>query len=147
MELIQQYLGPDFKCVGMGKDRITFLSPNKRYVLKFPKDSGGVDCNAWEAKLWRQYKRGPDPDGVYYAPCRLMKNGILMMWAVTELSGGTEGCDAGRSYLGGKDNYDYELDDNTPKRSANLPDWVATVDCCQVGYLRNGKLAAYDYGD
>lgn len=27
-----------------------------------------------------------------------------------------------------------------------LPDWVGSVDCKQVGYNRKGKLVAYDYG-
>lgn len=147
LEAIQQYLGPKFKCMGMGKDRITFLSPNKRFVLKFPKDESGISANECEAYMWKHNKRGTGPDGIYYAPCRMLKNHILMMWAVTELSGGTEGCDVGRAQLGGKDHYDYGMDDGTPTRESNLPEWVASVDCCQVGYLRNGRLAAYDYGD
>lgn len=28
----------------------------------------------------------------------------------------------------------------------DLPDWTGFVDCCQVGYNRNGKLLAYDFG-
>lgn len=28
----------------------------------------------------------------------------------------------------------------------NLPDWVMSIDCGQVGYNRKGKLLAYDYG-
>lgn len=28
-----------------------------------------------------------------------------------------------------------------------LPDWVGYIDCGQVGYNRQGKLVAYDYGD
>ena len=27
-----------------------------------------------------------------------------------------------------------------------LPDWVGSIDCCQVGYDRQGKLRAYDFG-
>lgn len=29
---------------------------------------------------------------------------------------------------------------------ANLPDWVYDIDSLQVGYNKNGRLVAYDYG-
>jgi len=32
------------------------------------------------------------------------------------------------------------------KRPRNLPVWVDSVDCAQVGYDRQGRLKAYDYG-
>ena len=28
----------------------------------------------------------------------------------------------------------------------NIPDWVYSIDCGQVGFNRKGKLVAYDYG-
>ncbi len=28
---------------------------------------------------------------------------------------------------------------------ANLPDWTYSVDCCQVGFARDGSLKAYDF--
>lgn len=63
----------------------------------------------------RQAKR----DGWLYkhqvARCRLMKNGWLVMEYVK------------------------------PATGEELPDWVGSVDCGQVGWTRDGRLVAYDF--
>lgn len=35
---------------------------------------------------------------------------------------------------------------NTEIKDHDLPDWVGSVDCQQVGYDRKGNLRAYDFG-
>lgn len=137
------YLLKDYTFLGMGKDRMTWLSPNGRFVLKFPRTPDGIGANAFEARTWKESLRSRSKRGPAYAPCRLLKDGTLLMLAVSDLQGGTDGCDSARAHgLGGVDTYqeweDGELED--------LPDWVYEIDCCQVGRLRNGKLVAYDYG-
>lgn len=124
-----------FTFVGHGKDRFTFLSPNRRYVLKFPRWDSGLWANEREAKLWKETLGRPDLNGIVYAPCRLLKDGILIMWAVTSAYGETYGCSVAR-----KAGLDYSGNGD------DLPNWVSSVDCSQVGILHNGKLAAYDYG-
>lgn len=36
--------------------------------------------------------------------------------------------------------------EHTFKSYDELPDWVGSIDCKQVGYTKNNKLKAYDYG-
>jgi len=130
--------------LGMGKDRMTWLAPNGRYVLKFPRWESGIGANNYEARTWKDSLRNPDPDGPVYAPCRLLRNGALMMWAARNLQGGTNGCQSARERgLGGNDYYEEWDNGELPE---DFPPWVYDVDCCQVGILRNGRLAAYDYG-
>jgi len=32
-----------------------------------------------------------------------------------------------------------------PKSFLDLPTWIMSIDCCQVGYDRKGRLKAYDF--
>jgi len=34
-----------------------------------------------------------------------------------------------------------------PANRKNLPTWVMSIDCCQVGYDVKGRLKAFDFGD
>jgi hypothetical protein len=126
--------------LGGGRHRRTYLSPNKRYVLKFPRNTDGVIVNTMEARAWKRCFNQPDGNGQCYAPCRLIKGTVLMMRTVVELFGRTDGCDSARGSgeLDGTDAHD----DDAPE----LPDWCDQIDSTQVGYLANGRLVAYDYG-
>lgn len=128
----------DFIFLGEGRHRRTFLSPNKRYVLKFPHCVNGLEANQREAAFWKASLTTAAPDGTSYAACRLIQNSIIMMRAVSEMYGGSYACDYARSSgaISGKDLY------NDGKE---LPNWAQEIDCGQVGRLRNGKLVAYDY--
>jgi len=128
-----------FTYLGSGRHRRTYLSPNKRYVLKFPHCRNGLYANQDEAKTWKESLH--HPCDIAYAPCRLIEGSILMMVAVVEAYGGTDGCDNARSsnLIGGYDIYSRCLE-------SNLPSWIENIDACQVGRTRNGKLVAYDYG-
>src|SRR5258708_7113282 len=73
-----------FAHLGEGRHRITYLSPNKRYVLKFPTSQDGLYVNQRESHAYRRVFNQPEPNGQCYAPCRLIQNHILMMRTVVE---------------------------------------------------------------
>jgi hypothetical protein len=129
-----------FTFLGSGRHRNTFLSPNKRFVLKFPNGSDGLYVNQREASAWKRCFNQPDGNGQCYAPCRLILGRVIMMRTVVKVFGRTQGCDSARD-SGGIQGMDAE-DDDAP----NLPDWCWNIDATQVGYLANGRLVAYDYG-
>jgi hypothetical protein len=126
-----------FTYLGKGRHRITYLSANKRFVLKFPKFREGVVANRNEAFKWKGFlsNKMVATNGATYAPCRLLQDCIIMMVAVVEAYGETCGDDSARDSgaIGGE---------STP---LGLPDWCFGIDSCQVGKLANGKLVAYDY--
>lgn len=124
-----------FQLLGSGKDRYTWLSPNKRYVIKFPKHEDGIYANQNEAKYYAKYKNQPDHNGVVFAPCRLIAHSILLMQAMVSTLGDTSGCIIARDTEAVR----YCMD--------TRPDWVDHIDCDQVGKLMNGRMATYDYGD
>lgn len=129
-----------FTHLGNGRHRATFLSPNKKFVIKFPHNKYGLEANKKEASLWKKYLGKPDEKGVCYLPCRLIMDTVILMEAVTESYGGTVGCDTARESgaVTGKDLY--------VKDGEGLPAWYIHVDCCQIGLRRNGKIGVYDYG-
>jgi len=128
-----------FTKVGSGRMRTTYLSPSNKFVLKFPHNEGGVHGNMEEAYRYSKYKSRPDHTnyGAVYAPCRLIQKTILMMWAVVASYGDSAGCHkAIKSGL---------LEYADPDTWGDVPDWVQALDCNQAGYLRDGRLVAYDF--
>jgi len=122
-----------YKLIGNGKHRRTYLSPNGRYVLKFPMLASGIRDNKDEHNTWHMFKNRPSKDGVLYAPCRLIKDFVLMMWACSDTCGYSDGCERA-------------IGSGTLKRmSHNIPVWADYIDCQQVGTLLNGKIVAFDY--
>jgi hypothetical protein len=146
-DMVDEYMfGKDFTFVGEGCTRRTFLSKNRRYVIKFQIYSA-LYANRHEAATWRKWFGQPNPDngGCLYAPCRLINNNILMMRAMVEIYGGTHACSFARNsgVLGGVDTW---MGGSSVKVAIN-PDLVKwTADLCQVGKMANGKYALYDYG-
>lgn len=130
----------NFLFMGEGCQRRTYLSPNKRFVLKFPHNRCGLDSNRREAQLYSQFKGKPDPGkaGAVYAPCRLIQDSILMMRAMMEIYGGSDGCDQARDR--GVISGDYVHPNHT-----FLPYWISSIDCGQVGILPDGRIVAYDF--
>ena len=104
--------------VGKGYDRVTYKKHHKsKYVRKFPRHEGHDYANRREAEL---YQRGHD---IPLAKCRLHKpSGVLIMEYV--------------------ENARFSTDEDH-----DLPDWVNSIDCQQVGYNRKGELVCYDYGN
>jgi hypothetical protein len=136
-----------FTYLGKGRHRMTYLSPNKRFVLKFPRYKEGVEANRSEAKIWKNHLNGKPtkglgaysehPAGAKYAPCRLLQDCIIMMVAVVESYGETVGDDSAR--------YSGAIGGSAEGPDHSLPDWCNEIDACQVGKLASGKLVAYDY--
>ena len=98
-----------------GNDRIVFLAGES--VVKLPLRADGMTANGGEAMLSEKTgKTGYIP----VADCAIIHiDGlpVLLMEAVQPV--------VGMSF-------------------ANLPDWVGSVDCAQVGYDKAGQLVAYD---
>lgn len=130
--LMEKY---NFTFVGEGFTRRTYLSPNERFILKCPINEDGLYCNIRESELWHKFKSRANKSGIYFIPCRLINNCILMMWAVNQIAGDS---------IGDRRALD---DGNLYKMDKSLfQDWFHNIDSCQVG-LYNGKPMAYDYGD
>ncbi len=133
-----------FTFLGEGRSRRTYLSKNKRYVLKFHLDKY-TSANQNEAKTWRQFfgKTNPTYGDCLYAPCRLLDGKVLMMKAMVEVYGGTNGCVTARENgLGGADAF------KSSEERSKLPEYISkwSVDSQQIGKMANGKYVIYDYG-
>ena len=134
-----------FIFLGQGRHRRTYLSPNKRYVLKFARYKEYIGMNRFEHAVYKLYFNRPDDtnSGCYYAPCHLIDGHMLMMRAMTEIYGRTNGCDSARRILGGE-NAPYGEE---AMKELDLPNWLEQCfhDSAQVGKLPNGKFVLYDY--
>lgn len=89
-----------------------------KYVIKVPRDESCFNANYNEEFRGRRKLKNE-----IYTVCRIWhidKVPILWMEKVEIL-----------------EKIDYD----------NLPDWIAFIDCGQVGYNKYGELVAYDYGD
>lgn len=106
--------------IGEGKDRIVFLSRDRKSVIKMPRcanceiaNERELHPNAWlepqqYARTWRDDQLS-DQTGIL----------IIRMEHVRLVVGAHHG---------------------------ELPDWASAVDCSQVGYNAAGNLVAYDWG-
>ena len=124
-----------YTLLGTGRHRRTYISHNRRYVIKFPINEYGMRANVQEAKTYKRHKNKPNYNGVVYAPCRLIQGCIVMMWAMETVFGTTRReIDAGKTGLV-KNVTDHPM----------FPAWAYHIDSSQVGIMRNGRIAAYDY--
>ena len=91
-----------------------------KMVIKIPmnlsKDRSGIHGNILEAYAYRKYRNRCDKNGFFFAPCRLLSNGCLMMPFVDRK--------------------------NFPERQ-NIPAWVHNIDGWQCAYYK-GRMVAYD---
>ena len=107
--------------VWMGRNRNAF--DMGRYVVKVPKNLNGFADNDWEGSV---SNANDDPEEVRYARTRLAyveDVPIVFMEKVVPVT--------------------------SPEIIARLgfePDWTNSVDCGQVGFARDGRLVAFDYG-
>ena len=105
----------------LGRTRCAFIYPT--FVVKFPITIEGIRDNDWEGSV---SNADDDPEEIRLARTRLVLWGsfpIVLMerveWA---------------SYR--------EIE----AKLGHVPDWVGSVDCGQVGFSRDGRLLAFDYG-
>lgn len=94
-----------------------------RYVVKIPKNLDGIVDNDWEGSV---SNGNDDPHEIRYARTHLAWVDelpiVFMEWVEPATS---------REII---------------QRLGFEPDWVMSVDCGQVGFARDGRLLAYDYG-
>lgn len=105
-----------------GRNRCTFLFNN--FVVKLPMNTNGISDNDWEGSVSNGDNQ--DPWHVRYARTRLIyieDIPVVFMERVNDASYEAIACKMGE-----------------------VPIWVDSVDCGQVGFNRRGKLVAYDYG-
>lgn len=107
--------------VGTGTSRICFTFPGSNIVIKVPFNSAGENASHREEQAFKDFQKWPqvctpiaDCSFVDFTSSFGMK--LLVMEQLHEFPG---------SIIG-------------------LPDWVAGVDCGQVGYNSKQKLVAYD---
>jgi hypothetical protein len=108
------FFGP-YPLLDFGRHRAVYDAG--RNVLKVPRHEKGYYDNLWEHDKSRSYGLRPDVNGIFYARCRALPSGILVMEKVID-----------------------------PPSRMSLPDWVGYVDCQQVGLTRDGRIVAYDFG-
>lgn len=147
-DLLKEYMESfGFIYLGSGKDRHTFLSPNRRFVLKFPKHRKGRNANRREHKAWKESlaRLVGNSNDVQYAPCRLLLDCVIMMEAMVELYGWAYADYSGRQHLGGAEMPGPDRDQF--KELDWWQTWSYSIDCAQIGKKRNGKIVVYDYGD
>jgi hypothetical protein len=106
-----------------GRNRRVFVF--KGYVVKVPMNEGGMTDNDWEGSV----SNGPRPLrewSVVYPKTRLVWHDdvpILFMERVIPVTS-----------------------KRIRARLKKVPRWVGCVDCGQVGFTKDGRLVAYDYG-
>lgn len=113
-----------FRYLGVGRNRATFVTGRGRYVIKVPITVEGMNDNYREAQLYDLYSEDPEAYYGAYGRARLhhiMPAGIPVLFM---------------EYL-----------DPTTLSYDELPNWVKTIDSGQVGWDREGRLKAYDYGN
>lgn len=119
----------EWKLLGEGSFRKTYLSPSGKFVYKVPTGSGGIRSNEREHEIFRKRKRGGhNLAHEQYARCRLSKSGILVM----ELVKPSTHCLKGH---------------NSERVDEIAPEWVNVVDTGQAGKNRDGNWVIFDYGN
>lgn len=130
----------NLQLIGEGRQRRSYLSNNKRVVIKFPLYMSGLYSNQREHKAWRFFRN--KVDAVPLAPSRLIDDTLLMMHFCPAIAGYTGSCeDSIEDKICRKLSIDQSLKDH------NFNNLLLDLDSKQFGMLPNGKIVAYDYAD
>ena len=126
--------------LGKGRHRKTFMFEGGKFVYKLPIGQCGIDANRREIAYYKaERKKGRIP----FAACRLLRSGVLVMEYVKPHCNSLAASNAANETHSGTAN-DIEFPGDSDD---DLPDWIVSVECTQVGYDRTGLLVAYDYAD
>lgn len=93
-------------------------------VVKLPKNQDGYTDNDWEGSVSNSPQTYNSIRHIQYPRKRLIYVSnipVLFMEKITPIDWAIE-------------------------KQADYPGWLAQVDCAQVGYTKEGRLVAYDYG-
>lgn len=115
----------EYELLGKGSYRIGFKVDND-WIIKFPINSSGMECNLIEAKLYEIYKKTGR-----YAKCYIKDyHGVplIMMENI-------------------RDYFDMDHPPFDKKTFYTLPQWVHHEDGPQIGFNNDGKLRIFDYGN
>ncbi len=107
-----------YTLIGKGSNRTVFLNPQQTHVIKVAHDGAGILENINEARVWSE---APIGERYRLARCKLIRNNILIMEAVREPHYSIRPIIRARQLWAEKYNF-------------------------QVGYNKNGRLVAFDYG-
>ncbi len=112
---IQYLQSKGFSYVSSGSFRQVYQCGDK--VIKVPRYHDGLIDNMVEARAYKKYHSTPTPEGLVLAPCRLLKNGCLMMvfvqrWDLFERPDWSDKIDGGQVglYKGKYVAFDYALE-------------------------------------
>lgn len=111
------------KYLGSGRNRAVYLLPGGKYVIKIPINALGLADND-EEHCFRHMKDPWAKKERVFARCRLIPGTFLLVMEYVE--------DASYQEIRNK--------------LGKVPEWVGCIDSGQVGFNRQGKLVAYDYG-
>lgn len=110
------------KYLGCGRNRIVYLLPSGKNVIKIPLSEAGENNNYDEAF---RYSKRIERKSIPLARCRMVKDTpyLIMEYVIDP----------------------FAIQHRRKYTLCNMPTWVEFVDCRQVGYTRQNKLVAYDY--
>jgi hypothetical protein len=96
-------------------------------VVKLPRNYDGFCDNDWEGSISNSAESLGHPHYVQYPRTRLAyyNNEVPVIWM---------------EYV------EYASSTRLIEEFGEVPDWVYSVDCGQVGFTRRGRLVAFDYG-
>lgn len=117
---IQKEYDEKYSVLGTGRNRKVYDMGNG-LVVKVPLNAPGMEDNLAESEIYKSTRDDPEGYLIRYAECNHFNYKdipLVIMEKVEPIKG-----------------YHPEL-----------PDWTDYVDCAQVGYNKEGKLVAYDYG-
>lgn len=109
------------KDVHVGRNRTVFDMGT--YVVKIPRALDGFTDNEWEGSV---SNGNDDPEEVRYARTRLAYVDEIPVVFMEKV--------------------EYASTAQIVSKLGHEPDWVNSVDCGQVGFTRDGRLVAFDYG-
>lgn len=119
-DLEKEFMKRGFTYLGEGASRRGFRRDN--IVVKVPRfvSEFGIEDNIVEWRAYQKYRNDPTELGFYFAPCRWMNNGCLMMPYIEKLEFGN--------------------------LNLKYPSWADKIDCNQVGLYKD-KVVCYDYAN
>ena len=116
------------KAFHLGRSRVAFEFST--YVVKLPITYGGIGDNDWEGSISNNPDLPPNDYQIQYARTRLvyLKDRLDSIPIVL------------------MEKVEFATVKEIVARLGKEPRWCWSVDCGQVGWNRQGKLVAYDYG-